>query len=630
MSGIYGFTYRAATDMEFDDALDAMVYWNRSYGSDASAYVRCHDSALGSHVEHFSDKFPCSEPVQTFRDGYAVVDALLYNRDELFELLPEQHDTNISDEFLLLRLIDVHGFDVLKQVNGDFAGAIFDPDTAEWTLFRDHLGVRPLHIYTDSNLFAFSTDLRALAAIPQADCKPNEELLYRKLSGGLHITLQETEFANIRCAAPASITRFIMTERRFEATERVYWKLCSKKIRFQTDEQYRQELCRLVTDSVHRRCDAIPGVLGAELSGGLDSTVIDILINRYGRELKCYSWSYDPEILPITQEDDERKLVLDVCAQEGFDCRFNRPTDQLPLHLASNTLMPPMTNTRTISYGSAWLKSQGVNVVFSGHGGDQGVSHRASRHELFCSGEYLSYFKLYWLDAKGRRLRPLRAAKWGLKGVAERSAQKPYSEEELRLFRSVMDPGFAEHFRDAEVCRNVNFNYAPLSHVNRGALRPRLDTCAFQGALNGVRYLFPFLDYRVIDFALSIPRRLYINQTDNRVIYRETFQDLLPASMRGGVRKATVSIKAILERADSAQHFLESRERLMDRLDRDYWKDTLNFDAIEALIPSPNPRDNKNEILDRIIGCLWQCVSIQKFQTAARNWREFDEQDKTV
>ena len=68
----------------------------------------------------------------------------------------------------------------------------------------------------------------------------------------------------------------------------------------------------------------------------------------------------------------------------------------------------------------------------------------------------------------------------------------------------------------------------------------------------------------------------------------------------------------------------------MDRLDRDYWKDILNFDAIEALIPSPNPRDNKNEILDRIIGCLWQCVSIQKFQTAARNWREFDEQDKTV
>ena len=358
--------------------------------------------------------------------------------------------------------------------------------------------------------------------------------------------------------------------------------------------------------------------------------MIDILINRYGRELKCYSWSYDPEILPITQEDDERKLVLDVCAQEGFTCRFNRPTDQLPRHLASNTLMPPMTNTRTISYGSAWLKSQGVNVVFSGHGGDQGVSHRASRHELFYSGEYLSYFKLYWLDTKGRRFRPLRAVKWGLKAVVERSVQKPYSVEELRLFESVMDQGFAERLRGAEVCRNVNFNYAPLSHVNRGALRPRLDTCTFQGALNGVRYVFPFLDYRVIDFALSIPRRLYINQTDNRVIYRETFKDLLPASMQRGVRKATVSIKSILEQADSAQHFLKSKERLIGRLDQDYWKDILNFDAIEALIPSQNSRDNANEILDRIIGCLWQCVSIQKFQTAARNWREFDEQDKTV
>ena len=97
MSGIYGFTYRAATDMEFDDALDAMVYWNRSYGSDASAYVRCHDSALGSHVEHFSDKFPCSEPVQTFRDGYAVVDALLYNRDELFERINNYIESKICE-----------------------------------------------------------------------------------------------------------------------------------------------------------------------------------------------------------------------------------------------------------------------------------------------------------------------------------------------------------------------------------------------------------------------------------------------------------------------------------------------------------------------------------------------------
>lgn len=630
MSGIYGFTYRAATEKQLDDAMDAMVYWNQSYGSEASASMRHQDSALGCHVEHFSDKFSHSEPVLLFRSGYAVIDALLYNRDELIAMLSVQSDSSISDESLLLRLIDEQGFDVLKQVNGDFAGAIFDPDAAEWTLFRDHLGVRPLHYYTDPNLFAFSTDLRALAAIPQVDCRPNEELLYRKLTGGLHITLQETEFANIRCAAPASITRIKMTDRHFKVTEHAYWKLCSKKIRFRSDEEYRQELRRLVTDSVQRRCDAIPGILGAELSGGLDSTVIDILINRYGRELKCYSWSFDPDILPITQEQDERRLVMDVCDQEGFTCRFNRPSDQLPKHLASNTLMPPMTNTRTISYGSAWLKSQGANVVFSGHGGDQGVSHRASRYELFYNREYLSYYRLFWLDANGSRLRPLRAMKNCLKDASSRTAQKPYNEDELRLFESVMVQGFAERLRGTKVQRRVNFNYSPLSHVNRGALRPRLDTCAFQGALNGVRYLFPFLDYRVIDFALSIPRRLYIDQTENRVIYRETFQDLLPVSMRGGVRKATVSIKAILEQADSAQHFIGSRDRLLSRLDREYWRDILNFEAIEALTPTPDPHDNVNEILDRIISCLWQCISIQKFQTVARNWRELDEQDKTV
>lgn len=630
MSGIFGFTYRSATDWECDEALGALTYWNQSYGSAASENARHQNSGLGCHVEHFSDSFPHSAPILPFHNGYAVIDALLYNRDELLELLHLRDGANISDEILILQLIDKQGFDALAQVNGDFAGAVFDPDSEEWTLFRDHLGVRPLHIYTDANLFAFSTDLRALAAIPQANCKPNEELLYRKLSGGLQITLQETEFSNIRCAAPASVIRISMTEDRFTAKEHTYWQLCSRKIRFQTDAEYSQELRRLVTDAITRRCDAIPGVLGAELSGGLDSTVIDILINRHGRELKCYSWSYDPEILPITQEHDERQLVLDVCTQEGLTCRFNRPSDQLPKHLATNTLMPPMTNTRTISYGSAWLKSQGVNVVFSGHGGDQGVSHRASRYELCYNGEYLSYFKLFWLDAKGKRFRPLRAIKWCMKDARERIKQNPYSEEEFRLFESVMDQNFAERLRNTRGPLNVNFNYAPLSHIMRGALRPRLDTCAFQGALNGVRYLFPFLDYRVVDFALSIPRRLYINNKENRVIYRETFRDLLPESMRSEIRKATVSIKPLLEQADSARHFLGSRDRLLDRLDQEYWQGILNLEGIKSLTPGKNLHDNTSQILDRLIGCLWQCVSIQKFQTVAKKWREFDEQDKTI
>ena len=32
----------------------------------------------------------------------------------------------------------------------------------------------------------------------------------------------------------------------------------------------------------------------------------------------------------------------------------------------------------------------------------------------------------------------------------------------------------------------------------------------------GVRYLIPFVDHRVLDFAVSIPRQLYLNEKGNR------------------------------------------------------------------------------------------------------------------
>ena len=58
----------------------------------------------------------------------------------------------------------------------------------------------------------------------------------------------------------------------------IYWQPGSKKIRLSSEEAYIKQLRQLITDSVKRRLDAVPGVVGAELSGGLDSSIIDILI----------------------------------------------------------------------------------------------------------------------------------------------------------------------------------------------------------------------------------------------------------------------------------------------------------------------------------------------------------------
>ena len=263
-------------------------------------------------MEHFSDQFPYTGPIHQEQGTYAVVDALLYNREELLFLLNLPSSALISDEELLLQLIRQKGFDSLSAVNGDFAGAIYDPAVGCWKLFRDHLGVRPLYVYHDDRIFAFSTDIRGIASIPGVDLRPNELQLFTSFMNCNPLTMQQTDFASIRCALPGAWTTVTQDAGGFVLEERPYWKLRSRKIRLSSEEEYEHRLRQLVADAVKRRLDAVPGLIGAELSGGLDSSVIDILINRTGRKAVYYSWSHDPQDLPMDGELDERSVIRDI------------------------------------------------------------------------------------------------------------------------------------------------------------------------------------------------------------------------------------------------------------------------------------------------------------------------------
>jgi len=630
MSGIYGFTYRAADSRTVRDAIGGLQFWNRIYGSDGCDQKVMNTTGFGCCLEHLSDLVPVSAPILAYRNCPAVVDALIYNRDELFEVLHLDQGEQLSDEQLLLLLIEKKGFRSLHMVNGDFAGAIYDDGKKEWILFRDHLGVRPFYIYFDENLFSFSTDLRALASMPGADMRINEMQLYRKIIGACSLSLQETDFQNIRCPLPAAVTYVQLTDRGIALREDVYWKLRSRKIRLPSDRAYQQELRRLVTDSVSRRCDAISGLLGAELSGGLDSSTIDILINRHGREARYYSWSHPLSVLPLQEGEDERKIILEICAQEGISCRFLESEDRLSDHDAFGPLMPPFTNTMPLSHGSAWVRSQGARVMFTGHAGDEGVSHRGSRHELFCNREYLAYFKIYWNDLAGKRFRLLRAFRAGmLDAMRFKRNDIPASHTGYGHY-GVLTQAFSQRMAEQYQPRRVYFNTMPYKYVMQGGTRPRMENAAFQGAFNGVRYLFPYVDYRVMDYAVSVPRRLYFDEKRTRVLFREAFRDIMPNSLYILTSKDSPSTRNHRTLEGYDKFFLTLVERALSLLDRDMWKDILDFDGIAALRAPADPSAPENGILNSLVQELFHCYLIQRIIKEAPNWRETDEQDNPV
>ena len=624
MSGIFGFSLRTADAAVVADTLGGLEYWNQIYGRQESGNRNLGASALGCHVEHFSDKFPWGGPILDFCGCPAVVDALLYNRDELLPMVSLESDSAISDEELLLKLCAELGFDALAKVNGDFAGAIFDEQKQEWTLFRDHLGIRPLYFYRDRDRFLFATDLRGIAAAPGVDDTHNGMYLYKAIVGGNSLSVRDTNFQHIRCILPGSVCRFRMTAEGFTEKETVYWRIRKKKIRLGSDEAYRQEMWRLVTDAVNRRCDAFPGLLGAELSGGLDSGIIDILVNRHGRDAVYYSWSTDPERFPLREGEDERKVIRDICDQEQIRCKYLNIEERFNFQYMLDQIMPPFVNTVQLSYGSKWMSAQGAQCVFTGHGGDEGVSHRCSRFELLYNGELWSYFKLYWQDTKGVKLRLLRTLWRGFNDARAKWKKLNYEMTQERLHPPFFDDRFSNAQEKEFRFRPLPFSFAPYRYVMQGGTRARLDNGAYQGARFGVRYLFPYVDYRVIDYAVSIPRRLYVSHNNSRVIFREAFRKIMPKSLYDVNYKDLASIRDLPRQPQQNQRLRNSILYLAENLDRDFWGGILDLDAIAAMEPSGEHRSKEASAFKLLLHTLNRALFIQNMVKVAWEWEEHD------
>jgi len=93
----------------------------------------------------------------------AVIDGQLYNRAEL---LKERaiYGGNANDSKLLAALWEFRDGELLGDLRGQFAVAIWDEAKRELLLARDHFGICPLHWSQQGELLLFASEIKALLA----------------------------------------------------------------------------------------------------------------------------------------------------------------------------------------------------------------------------------------------------------------------------------------------------------------------------------------------------------------------------------------------------------------------------------------------------------------------------------
>jgi asparagine synthase (glutamine-hydrolysing) len=199
MSAIFGIWNIDGQPVE-EKHLRRMEEMLRHYGRDAQNIKIDGNIGLGCCLNKISRHAASEVPVYTDeQQGTTLVgDALLYNRDELMGKYGLADDEAISTQGLLLAAYQKWGMDCAKNINGDFAFAIWEKQSKQLLIFRDHLGVRPLYYFYNGTTLAFATDYRPLLALPFIGKQLDEGKLYAELSNTYHIDPEVTYFAKIK------------------------------------------------------------------------------------------------------------------------------------------------------------------------------------------------------------------------------------------------------------------------------------------------------------------------------------------------------------------------------------------------------------------------------------------------
>jgi asparagine synthase (glutamine-hydrolysing) len=448
-----------------------------------------------------------------------------------------------SDSETIVHLYEDLGNECFEHLNGMFAVAIWDGKRRQLVLARDRLGKKPLFYQYRAGQLLFGSELKALAQAPQFD---------RTVSAGAidqFLTYQYVPFANsiyqsTRKLAPGHLA--VVNEHGIQVEK--YWRVdWTREIDIDEGEAA-QRVDELLRDSIQLRLRSdVP--LGAFLSGGVDSSLV-VALSQQQLEQPIHTFS-----IGFHEADfDETKYARQVANWVGSEHHEYKVTpdavsilDKLVWHFDE-----PFGDSSSIPtwYLCQWTR-QYVTVALSGDGGD----------ELFAGYErYRALWLSRWFD-RVVPAGPILGSRW-VQGLPTSTRQRSFIRR-LQRFGEALNQPFsrrymnwvqifperlrAELYRDQFVAQLPNEDpYEFFDAAWRAVGERDLVTKASLGDLNtylpcdlmtkvdiasmahSLECRQPFLDYRLVEFAASLPSRLKFRWGGGKKLLRTAFDKQLP------------------------------------------------------------------------------------------------------
>ena len=496
------------------------------------------------------------------REIVSVFNGEIYNFRELRQsLLSRGHVIGGSgDSAIIPYLYQEFGEMFVNKLQGMFAIALFDLKKNRLILARDRLGKKPLWYSHQGNHFYFSSEVKGLYALG-VERNLDIQAIPEFLRYG-YINSPRSAIVGIEQLPPASILSFERGNKEIFQ----YWNSSNVEETSISFEDAKQETMRLLREAVKTRLVSERSI-GAFLSGGIDSTIITALMQQESESpVHTFSIGFSDS------EFDESKYSKVVASAIGTN-HHEKKIDVDPFLIVdtlARAMDQPFADSSIIpTFLLSRFARDEVVVALSGDGGDEGFAG----YDRYRAGKFLDSINPFLLANPLRTLPYPRITNQRFAKLVRHSRYQSLPDR-YSGFQSLFQSQDLANLLNPDVLRYANqddfmniWNSIPTKDRVRkmqemdiktylpGDLMYKVDISSMA---NSLEVRSPFLDFRVVEFGLSLPWKYKIGNGENKHILREIARTFVPSSLidrpkmgfgiprakwlRGGLRDAVQQI----------------------------------------------------------------------------------------
>jgi len=562
------------------DRIEAMVGALRHRGLDGSGILRVGRNAVLGHARlSIVDLQSGAQPMRS-QDGHLAVtfNGEIYGYRELRNQFEYPYATE-SDTEVILAMYQKFGEDMIRSLPGMFSFAIWDEREQSLFSARDRFGEKPFYYaLTPKGDFIFASEIKAILASGLIDPVLDLESVAHFLRKS-YVHPHKTIYSNIFTLPPAHCLTF----RSGQIVVRKYWDFPNINQNIGLAEAI-ERLDYLLRKAVKSQLVADVPVSGF-LSSGLDSTTIMALAAEENSNLTAFSFDFQ-------DENSEANIAEKSAKQYGLHFQRLQIGSFDPAEVLLQTIPiydEPFADSSSIpTYLISKAAAQFTKVALTGDGGDEllgGYDYcyrpilrfdEAKSFEkyriaiqflakiLWKAKAAQSALRLFDLNNKIKQFQGI-SSKWEALGE-QRSV---FSNSQLSvMFKVPFESNHSQPLPSFQIHGELEeiFSY-DIETFMSGQVLVKTDRASMA---NGLELRTPFLDVEFAEFALSIPARLKINESEAKIPLRRAYEKCWVEEVRSGAKRGFESpIEKWLQQPSFVhlcEEYLENRSRKIHSL----------------------------------------------------------------